>query len=213
MRKILAIIATASVLSLTAACSSVSKRAPSDFGGTEVEEMKTLNRPAEMGAEVTTQVIEGESSSVKALFGLISWGTDVQFSTPLIKTLVPFAPFGADPVNNAVGDAVTKANVDGMYVTHVHQERFRLLDFGVVTDTTDALPIFLYPIKYAIGLTFSFFNGIYERQTTKVTGRAIKLKALGIVSADRFDAYKAIDSSICKFDCKGNGLRNNGPYR
>ena len=214
MKKNLAIMAAA-VLAVTGACTTVNKRAPGDFGGMDAEKLQTLNRPAEVGAEVTDKVIEGESSAFQVL-GLFSWGTDIQFTTPLIKNLLPIpVPLAADPLRNAIGDAVEKGDAEGIYVTHVHAERFRLIDFGFITDNLPEegpLAVATYPIKLAF-VGFKFLEGLYERNTVKVTGRAIKLKPLGIVSAARFDAYKAISSSLCSVDCKGQGARNNGPYR
>lgn len=214
MKKHLAIMAAA-VLAVTGACSTVNKRAPGDYGGVDAEKLQTLNRPAEVGAEVTDKVIEGESSAYQVL-GLFAWGTDIQFTTPLVKNLLPVpVPFAADPLRNAIGDAVEKGDAEGIYLTHVHAERFRLIDFGFVTDLVPEdgpLSVALYPVKLAL-VGLKFLEGLYERNTIKVTGRAIKLKALGIVSAARYDSYKAISSSTCSVDCKGQGTRNNGPYR
>ncbi len=209
MKKNLAIMAAA-VLAVTGACSTVTKVAPGSFGGMDADKLQTLNRPAEVGAEVTDKVIEGESSSYSVL-GLFQWGTDVQFSTPLIQNLAPVPiPISAQPLRNAVGDAVEKGDAEGIYITHVHAERFRLIDFGILTDAIPEegpLGVAFYPVKLAF-VGFNFLNQLYERNTIKVTGRAIKLKSLGIVSAERYDAYKAISSSLCSVDCKAAGSRN-----
>ncbi len=196
MKKSLFLMALGLALAATS-CTTTVNNAPGTFTGADFETIKTQTRPAEIGGDVKDQVITGESNQYSVL-GLISWGDDVEFSTPLVNSINPLPvdlPIGSNPLRNAVGDAVNKANVDGIYITHVETERWRLIDFGFITDNLGTG--ITSPLKPAL-VPLNFLNGLYERRTVKVTGRAMKVKPLGIVSAERYDASKRKDKECCK---------------